>query len=83
LPKLTKVLKKVSGFTCSEVWVWHIVRTLGFTPQKPEVKAKERDEQAIERLSHPADNRGTLPRRFLPYEPAMILGKLASQDRSA
>ena len=48
LPKLTKVLKKVSGFSCSEVWTWHIVRSLGFTPQKPEVKAKERDEQAIE-----------------------------------
>lgn len=48
LPKLTKVLKKVSGFACSEVWTWHIVRTLGFTPQKPEVKAKERDERAIE-----------------------------------
>ena len=49
LPKLTNVLKKVSGFGCSEVWTWHIVRSLGFTPQKPEVKAKERDEQAIER----------------------------------
>ncbi len=48
LPKLTKVLKKVSGFSCSEVWTWHIVRSLGFTPQKPQVKAKERDEQAIE-----------------------------------
>lgn len=49
LPKLTKVLKKVSGFTCSEVWTWHIVRTLGFTPQRPEIKAKERNEQAIEK----------------------------------
>lgn len=48
LPKLTKVLKKVSGFSCSEVWTWHIVRSLGFTPQKPDVKAKERDEQQIE-----------------------------------
>lgn len=48
LPKLAKVLKKVSGFTCSEVWTWHIVRTLGFTPQKPQVKAKQRDERAIE-----------------------------------
>lgn len=48
LPKLTKVLKKVSGFACSEVWTWHIVRGLGFTPQKPQVKAKQRDEEAIE-----------------------------------
>jgi len=49
LPKLTQVLKKVSGFSCSEVWTWHIVRTLGFTPQRPEVKAKERNAQAIEK----------------------------------
>jgi len=56
LPKLTQVLKKVSGFACSEVWTWHIVRTLGFTPQKPQVKAKEQDAQAIERW-----NTRTLP----------------------
>lgn len=56
LPKLTKVLKRVSGFSCSEVWTWHIVRTLGFTPQTPEVKAKERDERAIEKW-----NSRTLP----------------------
>lgn len=47
LPRLTAVLKKVSGFKCSDVWTWHIVRDLGFTPQKPQVKAKERDEKAI------------------------------------
>jgi transposase len=47
LPKLAKVLKKVGGFSCSEVWTWHIVRSLGFTPQKPEVKPKERNEQSI------------------------------------
>lgn len=47
LPRLTAVLKKVSGFTCSDVWTWHIVRDLGFTPQKPQVKAKERNEKAI------------------------------------
>lgn len=47
LPRLTAVLKKVSGFRCSDVWTWHIVRDLGFTPQKPRLKAKERNEKAI------------------------------------
>lgn len=47
VPKLSAVLRKVSGFRCSDVWTWHIVRGLGFTPQKPQVKAKERDEKAI------------------------------------
>jgi transposase len=47
LPKLSAVLRKVTGFRCSEVWTWHIVRNLGFTPQKPQIKARERDEKAI------------------------------------
>lgn len=47
LPKLSAVLRRVAGFRCSDVWTWHIVRNLGFTPQKPQVKARERDEKAI------------------------------------
>lgn len=47
LPKLTVVMKKVTGVSFSEVWTWHVVRTLGFTPQKPQVVAKERDTKAI------------------------------------
>lgn len=47
VPKLSAVLRKVSGFRCSDVWTWHIVRSLGFTPQKPQVRARERDEKAI------------------------------------
>ena len=47
LPKLSAVLRKVAGFRCSDVWTWHIVRNLGFTPQKPQVQARERDEKAI------------------------------------
>lgn len=47
VPKLSAVLRKTTGFRCSDVWTWHIVRNLGFTPQKPQVKAQARDEKAI------------------------------------
>ena len=49
LPRLTAVLKKISGFACSDVWTWNIVRDLGFSAKKPKVKAKERDERTIAR----------------------------------
>ena len=47
LPRLKAVMKKVNRIDFSEVWIWHIVRSLGFTPQKPQVKAKQRNEEAI------------------------------------
>jgi len=47
LPRLAAVMKKVCKIKFSEVWIWHIVRELGFTPQKPQVKAIQRNEKAI------------------------------------
>jgi transposase len=47
LSRLSVVMKKVTGIRFSDVWTWHIVRDLGFTPQKPRVLAAERDEAAI------------------------------------
>jgi transposase len=47
LPRLASVMKKVSKVQFSEVWTWHIVRGLGFTPQKPQVKAREQNKQAV------------------------------------
>lgn len=47
LPRLSAVLRRVTGFRCSDVWTWHIVRNLGFTPQKPQIKARERNNTAI------------------------------------
>lgn len=47
LSRLSAVMKKVTGIKFSDVWTWHIVRELGFTPQKPQVRAAERDEVAI------------------------------------
>lgn len=49
LPRLRAVMKKVNRIDFSEVWIWHIVRDLGFTPQKPQVKARQRNEEAINR----------------------------------
>lgn len=47
LPRLSAVMKKVAKVKFSEVWTWNIVRGLGFTPQKPQIKAIQRDEAAI------------------------------------
>jgi transposase len=47
LPRLGALLTKIVRVKFSDAWVWNIVRELGFTPQKPQVKAAERDEQAI------------------------------------
>ena len=47
IPRLAMVLKKATGVDFSDPWVWHIVRGLGFTPQKPQVQAAKRDEKAI------------------------------------
>jgi transposase len=47
LSRLRAVMKKVNRIDFSAVWIWHIVRDLGFTPQKPQIKARQRDEKAI------------------------------------
>ena len=47
LPRLAAVMKEEIGISFGETWIWKIVRELGFTPQKPQVKAKERNSAAI------------------------------------
>jgi len=47
LPRLAVVMHKSTGVRFSEVWTWHIVRSLGFTPQKPQVKARQQDKKAV------------------------------------
>lgn len=47
LRRLSDVLKKTTRVGFGPVRTWQIVRSLGFTPQKPQVKAKERNEKAI------------------------------------
>ena len=47
LNRLAEVLKKTTNVAFGPVRTWQVVRELGFTPQKPQLKAKERDEDAI------------------------------------
>lgn len=47
LKRLGVVMKKTTGVAFSDVWTWHIVRGLGFTPQKPQVRSAKRDEKAV------------------------------------
>lgn len=47
LSRVAEVVRKEFRITFTEVWIWHIIRNLGFTPQKPQMKAKERNEQSI------------------------------------
>ncbi len=47
LSRLSVVMKKVTGVKFGHNHTWEIVRSLGFTPQKPRVLAGERDEAAI------------------------------------
>lgn len=47
LSRLAAVMKRTTGIRFGHNHTWEIVRSLGFTCQKPQVKAKERDEAAI------------------------------------
>jgi len=47
LSRLAAVMKKTTGIRFGHNHTWEIVRALGFTCQKPQVRARERDEQAI------------------------------------
>lgn len=47
LNRLIEVLKKTTKVKFGPVRTWQVVRSLGFTPQKPKLKAKERDEKKI------------------------------------
>lgn len=47
LSRLAAVMKKTAGIKFGHNHTWEIVRSLGFTCQKPRVQAKERDEAVI------------------------------------
>lgn len=47
LTRLAVVMKKTTGIKFGHDRTWQIVRELGFTCQKPQVRATERDEAAI------------------------------------
>lgn len=47
LSRLAAVMKKTTGVRFGHNHTWEVVRSLGFTCQKPHLRARERDEQAI------------------------------------
>lgn len=49
LKRVRQLIRREFGVTYSEVHVWRLLGRLGFSSQKPEKRAKERDEAAITR----------------------------------
>ena len=48
-PRVAELIRQQFGITYHPAHVWKILRKLGWTCQKPEQRARERDEAAIER----------------------------------
>jgi transposase len=49
LPRIAQVIRKLTGVQYHPGHVWRILRALEWTVQRPERRAKERDDEAIER----------------------------------
>ena len=49
LPRVAKLIKQRFGVAYSSGHIWHLLRRLGFSCQKPARRATQRDEAAIER----------------------------------
>ncbi len=47
LKRVRLLIERLYGVSFSEVHVWRILGALGFSPQKPEKRAIERDEDAV------------------------------------
>lgn len=49
LARMRDVIERVTGVRYHEGHVWRVMRKLGWSPQKPTTRARERDEEAIQR----------------------------------
>jgi len=49
LKRVAEVIEKTFGKTYDPSGVWHVLRRMGWSCQKPERRARERDEEAIAR----------------------------------
>ena len=52
LPRVTEVILEVTGIPYHPGHVWRLLRQLGWSRQKPTTRARERDEEAIDRWVH-------------------------------
>lgn len=75
LPRVAKVLEHVSGVRCHPAHVWKLLAQMGWSCQKPEGRAKERDEEAIARWK-----RYTWP--ALKKKPAAKAGPSSSRTKA-
>ena len=48
LERIGAVMKRITGKSFGHTWTWQIVLSLGFTPQRPERRSKERNEKVIQ-----------------------------------
>ena len=48
LKRVRTLIKQLYGVTFSDVHVWRLLGTMGFSSQKPERRAIERDEHAVQ-----------------------------------
>ena len=46
-PRVAELIRHEFGVEYHPGWVWHILRQLGWSCQKPQLRARERDETAI------------------------------------
>ncbi len=49
LPRVAEVIRRVTGVRYHPGHVWRVLRRLGWSRQKPTTRARERDEEAIQR----------------------------------
>ena len=49
LPRVAEVIRRVTGVRYHPGHVWRVLRGLGWSRQKPTTRARERDEEAIQR----------------------------------
>jgi transposase len=47
LKRVQALIKRLHGVAYGQTQVWRILGSLGFSPQKPEKRALERDEDAV------------------------------------
>ena len=52
LKRIRLLIKRMFGVSFSEVHVWRIVGALGFSNQKPDRRAIERDDAAVQQFKH-------------------------------
>ena len=52
LPRVTEVIRNITGIRYHPGHVWRLLQQLGWSRQKPTTRARERDEEAIDRWVH-------------------------------